>query len=428
MANTNILYNAAYTGALAGISSRWLTTVAESTYPGVIACCQAFATAIDDELGVVSNAGESDANLLQQICSSFWEDRIPTGDDAADYAPFVPPLCALFTEARAELEPVNTSVAAGALMLCASDATIRNPNLYWYSLAAYEGDDPDAALLCTWNFNGVFDINAVFHARMLPDGRIILLCFRPSPQPGIVIEVPAGESLVDGTPNCRVVLDFASGSPNSICQSQFGEILIGVAIAGPNEAYKLAPELVGWPDTIAANAIIYDDGAIAGEPLGGDDLVCDFDSGLIWSSRYGAGGSAALWDLTGVAGTVVPSVVFSGSNWNGALGVAIAPNGELTIGNYDDDRVNFYAAPYVTGNRAPDRSLTTTSGDTGTSGVLFNARTNELVVLYYDTGGICIFSEAQWLAGGPQTPVRRLNLGLEGLSFGELANGIGVRR
>lgn len=107
MANTNILYNAAYSGALAGVSSRWLTSAAETTYPTVIAACQAFATALDDELGEIADATQADANLLQQICSSFWENRNPTGTAAEDYAPYVVPLAVLFDESRAGLEPVS---------------------------------------------------------------------------------------------------------------------------------------------------------------------------------------------------------------------------------------------------------------------------------------------------------------------------------
>lgn len=72
MANTNSLYNAAYMGALSSVSSRWLTEAAIDTYPNIIACCEAFATAIDDNLGVVTGVNQMDINLLQQICSSFW--------------------------------------------------------------------------------------------------------------------------------------------------------------------------------------------------------------------------------------------------------------------------------------------------------------------------------------------------------------------
>jgi hypothetical protein len=107
MANTNILYNAAYSGAIAGVSSRWLTSAAQTTFPTVIAACEAFATALDNELGEVEDASQADANLLQQICSSFWENRQPTGTEVEDYEPYVLPLAVLFDESRVGLEPVS---------------------------------------------------------------------------------------------------------------------------------------------------------------------------------------------------------------------------------------------------------------------------------------------------------------------------------
>jgi hypothetical protein len=99
MANTPILYNAAYSGAMSGISSRWLTGAAAATYSTVIAACAGFATLVDARLGVLES-NSSDANLLQQICGSFWEGRIPTLQlTTAD----VIPLCDLFLAGRSEL-------------------------------------------------------------------------------------------------------------------------------------------------------------------------------------------------------------------------------------------------------------------------------------------------------------------------------------
>jgi hypothetical protein len=96
MANTNALYNAAYSGALSGLSSRWLTAEAFPSFENAIVCATAFATAVDDNLGVHEGLTQSYPDLLQQICSSFWEGRVPVKTEAEDYAEDVIPLCNLW--------------------------------------------------------------------------------------------------------------------------------------------------------------------------------------------------------------------------------------------------------------------------------------------------------------------------------------------
>lgn len=314
-----------------------------------------------------------------------------------------------------------------AMYLCSSDATIRDPNVRVYSLEGYEGADPDVEPLCTWDFTGIGTLHAALHVNVLPDGRVLVLGFGPGVS--VLIEVPANAPLVDGTPPCRVVWTTASAA-NSLGLSQFGELLIGIAAVGPNQLHKLAPELVGWHQTVAAGAVIYNDAAIAGEPLGADDLCLDFISGLVWSSRFGAGGSAALWDLTGPPGVVVPSVVLQGSNWDGTVGCAVSSAGELVTANYNDDRINILAGPFASGNPASTRTLKSSANDHGPSAVFFDARTGECVTTYYDTGTVAVFSEAQFFTGGTFAPIRRFNINgnAEGLGFGCLAPSIGVRR
>jgi hypothetical protein len=100
MANTNSVFNAAYSGSLAGISSRWLTSSAASTYSTVISACVEFANAVDARVGIITNPSQSEINLLQEICSAFWQSRIPTSQL---YTSDVIPLVDLWLASRAEI-------------------------------------------------------------------------------------------------------------------------------------------------------------------------------------------------------------------------------------------------------------------------------------------------------------------------------------
>lgn len=316
------------------------------------------------------------------------------------------------------------------LYAAASDNAFRNPRVYVYSLEAYEGTDPDAELLCTWDFTGIGGLNAVQRPRALPDGRVLVSGFTASPlNKGVLIEVPANAPLVDGTPPCRVAWEpdaAANANLGAVAQTQFGELLLGLNPSGAtNRAIKLAPELVGWPATVNANAIVYTEAAT--NILDMFDSVCDLTSGLQWGTGYAKG--CHLWDFTGPAGVIAPSVSLTGSNWNSVAGCAVSSTGEFVGASYDLNRLQILAGPFATGNPAPTRTLGTTSAlDRGLNSCIFDARTGDVVCFYYDTGTIAVFSAAQYAAGGTVAPIRRFNLGVPGLVYGELAAGIGVRR
>jgi hypothetical protein len=330
--------------------------------------------------------------------------------------------------------PATSAELQPALYLTRGDGSgaggINDAHVYIYSRAAFDGDDPDAEFLCTWDFTGVGGMVKAFQARALPDGRVLVGGWTAA-NLGVLIEVPANAPMEDGTPPCRVVYaPVASGAIIGIAQSVYGEILLGMTPVGPNQVHKLAGNLVGTANAIAANTVVYDDAGTASEPLGASDMCADaFSPGFVWTVRYSAGGSAALWDMNGPAGTLVPSVLFTGSNWNGNTGVAVSDSNELVTANYDDNQVGVFTSPYASGNPAPNRTLVNSNpADQRPSAVLFDARNGNLVVVYYDSGTVAIFSQAQFLAGGTQTPIRRFNTGLPTMQHGELASGIGVRR
>lgn len=323
--------------------------------------------------------------------------------------------------------PATSRSLRPGLYVCASDSAFRNPRVYIYSLAAFDGDDPDVDLLCTWDFAGIGGINACLHPRALPDGRVLVTAVQPTPSNAIrVIEVPANAPLVDGTPPCRVAYESTAGFGGALAQTQFGELLIGLNPAGTsNRVDKIAPELVGWPATVQAGAVTYTEAAT--NILQAQDLVSDLTSGLTWSSTFGAG--CHLWDFTGPAGVVAPSVSLTGSNWNAVAGCAMSSAGEFVGASYGLNQLQILAPPFATGNPAPTRTLGTTSTlDLGLNSCIFDARTGDVVCFYFDSGTIAVFSAAQFAAGGNVAPIRRFNLNVPGVVYGELAVGIGVRR
>lgn len=325
--------------------------------------------------------------------------------------------------------PATSAELQPALYLCRGDGGINDARVFIYSRAAYDGDDPNAEFLCTWDFTNVGGMRNAYKVVCLPDGRVLVGGWTAG-NLGVLIEVPANAPMEDGTPPCRVVFAPVNGSLVCVGQSVYGEILCGLLVVGPNQLHKLAPELVGTANAIAANTVVYDDSGIPSEPIAGSDICADaFTPGFAWTVRYGSGGSGALWDLNGPSGTLVPSVLFTGSNWNGPVGVAVSDSLELVVGNYDDDRIAIFTGPYASGNPAPNRTLKSSNADDQRpSGVFFDARNQNLVSVNYDSGTVAIFSNAQFLAGGTQTPIRRFTPPLATLQHGALAPGIGVRR
>lgn len=81
MANNNNLFNAALSGAAAGIASRVLQSSVSADYDAQAALIQVFATAFDAEIApIVGGGSRGQADVVSEISAAFWRDRIiPAG-------------------------------------------------------------------------------------------------------------------------------------------------------------------------------------------------------------------------------------------------------------------------------------------------------------------------------------------------------------
>ena len=132
MANNNILFNAAFAGALGGINtSRGIKSASGASYSGAIASAFAFATLLDADIAAGS-FNQQDANLLQDLCSQILSQKGAASSDATLIAAIV----AAFNAARSSLEPAAASVAplstvlfvdVGSTVGGTPDGSISNP-------------------------------------------------------------------------------------------------------------------------------------------------------------------------------------------------------------------------------------------------------------------------------------------------------------
>lgn len=113
MANNNLIFNAAIAGASAGIGSRWLTSVSESTYPSMANVINAFATAFDAQIPSIASPGatRSEAALAQSICQAFWSDRMPKDLLSSDYTEAAQTLAQLYTDVATKLTADTSAFA-----------------------------------------------------------------------------------------------------------------------------------------------------------------------------------------------------------------------------------------------------------------------------------------------------------------------------
>lgn len=100
MANNNILFNAAYRGALAGVASRWFGALPS------VSSAAAFASSVDALISAGSYTSE-DASLMTAIAGAIWGDRNPASTDSASYSDIAQKTASLFTTARAQQLPVS---------------------------------------------------------------------------------------------------------------------------------------------------------------------------------------------------------------------------------------------------------------------------------------------------------------------------------
>lgn len=112
MANTATYYNSALTGAFSGATAfRIEVSSNPSSYAALTAACVAFATEVDNQIGVVAAPDPATSEILSSLCFSLWASRNPPSITAGDYANIVTPLLASWTEACTALLPTPAGPA-----------------------------------------------------------------------------------------------------------------------------------------------------------------------------------------------------------------------------------------------------------------------------------------------------------------------------
>lgn len=261
----------------------------------------------------------------------------------------------------------------------------------------------------------------LFLVMPLPDGRILFQSDTFASTGG-VWEIPAGQPLITGVPIARKVFGRSTATRNvqGIGLLTNGSLLFTERISGADDqAISVGSALRGWPAAVAATAQAFTN---ASELLGGE-FICGDNAGRTWVARFG-GDSCARFDFS-TPGAVVPDVTLSGSNFDQIDGVAVAEDGSLCTTRFNASVQVLNSGSLSSGNPAPDRTITPSTGDTGPCVVAFD-KDGRLWVAYYNSGFICVFSAASYAAGGVQTPVLRIPLTTAQTVV--LMNGFAVRR
>lgn len=140
MANNNAIYNAVLSGAGAGVeSSRWLTKTNQSDYNDVAITVNQFALQVDHGIAA-GTVSEAEAALMQSICQSVMNSRLPLGTSQNDYVGLAASVTALYNRLRSLLLPV------------ANPANLVSP-VYVESYLAAAGNDIRTAITNAWLAN-----------------------------------------------------------------------------------------------------------------------------------------------------------------------------------------------------------------------------------------------------------------------------------
>jgi hypothetical protein len=379
MANTNALYNAAYIGALSGISSRWLSSEAANIFPTAKAACVAYATAVDAILGVIAEPDQADVNLLQQISSSFWEERMPVSTEAADYAIEIGPLCDLFISARSELIPGGVGVIGSDNVINESGVPGTSGTLAFDTLA---NDFDDYAFIVS--MFGMAGFRAFTHEQAsVSNNDPPALILTPTVEVnkftiGPDDRVYSGSNLLQGIAAYHMPL--RSGVMNRWKAAHMGAGPSGVHFYNQAPATGVNP----WSmfcaigtggqrvnaglnlSNIAQSATMV---AFTLTNTGNTDGCFDL-AGNYWYTGA-SGGTTVRINVNGAGGVIANDVTFVGSNWPAAgQGVAIDGSGNLYRSNYVTNagsirRVNAATIAAAVGagplNQVPDFTYTVPS-------------------------------------------------------------------
>lgn len=102
MSNNPALYNAAYSGCLSGLSSRWLTPGAPTT--SFTAAARAFAAEVDSKFPQTVITADM-AAMMQSLCEGFWSNRLATSSSQDSYSTEAQTIVTLWSEAVTYIEP-----------------------------------------------------------------------------------------------------------------------------------------------------------------------------------------------------------------------------------------------------------------------------------------------------------------------------------
>lgn len=125
MANNNNLFNAAYTGALTGLSSRW----SQNYNAAAVQACEDFATAVDAL--IEAETTDSEAALMQAMSESLWSSRWPVGDQTAALT-----VATLWAAAKGNLLPISGPITETPDLQQVLEAGSTADGIGWFQIGA----------------------------------------------------------------------------------------------------------------------------------------------------------------------------------------------------------------------------------------------------------------------------------------------------
>lgn len=415
MANNNLLYNAALNGAIAAISSRWITATDYSTQ---LTYSVAFAEEVDSQIAFnpeMNSVGGS--QLLGIICGSFWTDRDPQFDDPEDYEDAAIAIVALFLEAwDAQTSSLGQQNSPIALWVYPErQGLVLGDTLIGYTAEQiadnYDGD-PAVTLSGLGNNGGPFTV--------LYDGTIVLS------------NADAGTYYYIVPPNLQTTQVLSASMLR----------LVPAISSNTNLAFQLDDGGVFLCDTATATRYTLQEFysgregiAITGldTPVTGDYVPngCVDAGGQLWLAFYGqdsivrytkaslavAGAAASDKIATGSAFGAVSAIVFDAL---GGLWHIDADSGTTLVYH---DAATIAALNNTPSNPAATRTLT---GLTGLWNGLVLDRDGGAWVADYGEAQVHYLTAAQLLAGGAQTPTRTIQTPLHNISTLRMSSPAGL--
>lgn len=114
MANNNIIYNAVFTGTIAAMQRRWITSIVPGNYGTQVSQADALATLIDSVIAPSPDINDADGALMQSVVENVVSDRTFL-DNAAGQSALGNAILAAWTSARTFLRSAASSGAAGEI-------------------------------------------------------------------------------------------------------------------------------------------------------------------------------------------------------------------------------------------------------------------------------------------------------------------------